>query len=155
MALQEKENNKDNYHIANQEWLLEDVVPAPKQRLEQESGNTSGKGIQQEEQQGGQKQVTSIHVDFDSNLSVGTKLTSFNPPGRQEGPPPPLLLNPQSQDGTEESGHQLVSEEVSAVMMDRRVSNMEDSLNNQGKRLQVIEYLPNQGTSTPHTTARC
>ena len=57
-------------------------------------------------------QVTGIHCDFDSGLSVETKLTNVNPPGQREGQPAPLLLNPQGQYGTEESGHQLDSKEV-------------------------------------------
>ena len=87
---------------------MEDVAPDPKQCPEQESGNTAGKVIQQEEQQVGGKQDTGIHFDYYSGLSVETTGNTDNNLGQQEGPPAPLLLNPQGQDGTEESGHQLV-----------------------------------------------
>ena len=32
VTLQEKEYNKDNDQVANQEWLLDDEAPAPKHR---------------------------------------------------------------------------------------------------------------------------
>ena len=64
-----------------------DAAPAPKHRPEQEAGDMAGdmvgKGIQQEEHQGRQKQVTGIHFDFDSGLSVETTRTTVNPPGHQ------------------------------------------------------------------------
>ena len=64
VTLQEKQYNEYNNQVAKQEWLLQDSDPAPKQRPEQEAGNMTGKGIQQEEQQGVQKQVTGIHFYF-------------------------------------------------------------------------------------------
>ena len=81
MTLQEKEENKENDQVAKQEWLLEDFSPVPKQRPEQDGGNESGEVIQQEEQQGGKKQVTGIHFDSDSGLSVETTRTNFHPSG--------------------------------------------------------------------------
>ena len=62
-----------------------------------------------------------------------TTRTTVNPLGQREEPPTPLLLNPQSQGGTEDRGHQLGSNEVSAVTMDSQVSTMEASLKNQGR----------------------
>ena len=135
---------------------MENVAPALKQPPEQESGNTAGKGIQHEEQQGCQKQVTGTNFHFDYRLSVETTCTIFSPNGHREGPPPPLLLNTQLKYGTEESGHQLGRNKVSAITMDSPVYNMEDYLNNQGRQLQVIEDLLNQlvgigVSSTPPT----
>ena len=49
---------------------MEYASPTPKQCPEQEAGNTEVEVIQQEEQQGGQNQVTVIHLDFYSGLSV-------------------------------------------------------------------------------------
>ena len=97
----EKEENEDSYQVANQEWLVEDASPAPKQRLEQKGGNVTRNGIQHEEYQGRKKQVTGIDFDFDSCLSVKTIHTNLHPPGQREGPPAPLLFDPQSQYGTE------------------------------------------------------
>ena len=71
------------------------MSPTTKQLPEQESGNTAGKGIQQEEQQGGKEQVTGIHFDFDYGLSVEMTRSNVNLPGQQEGPPSRLFLNPQ------------------------------------------------------------
>ena len=67
-----------------------------------------------------------------------TTRTTVHPPGHWEGPPSPILLNPQIQGGTEDCVHQLGSDKLSAFMMCSRVSTMETSLNNQGRKLQVI-----------------
>ena len=47
MTLQEKEENEENNQVANQEWILKNADPAPKQCPEKELGNMIGKGIQQ------------------------------------------------------------------------------------------------------------
>ena len=96
---------------------MEDAAPAPKHHLEQEPASRTWKFIHQEEQQGGEKQVTGIHFDFGSGLSLETIRTTVNPPRQKEGLTGPLLLNPHSQYGTEDSGHQLDNDKVSAVTM--------------------------------------
>ena len=70
-----------------------------------------------------------------------TTRTTVNNPGQLEGLLDPLFLNPQSQDGTEESGHQVGRDEVSAVTIVSRVYTMADSMNNQGRQLQGIEDI--------------
>ena len=92
-TLQEKEDNKDNDQVENQEWLLDDEGPAPKHCPEQEGGYMTGKGIQKEEQ-GGQKQFMGINFDFDSSLSVGTIRTTVHPPIQREVNPSHHLLHP-------------------------------------------------------------
>ena len=109
--------------------MMKDASLAPKQRSEQEGGNMTGKGIQQEDQ-GGQKQVMGIHFDYDSGLSVETTRNTVDPPRTAGGNTCPFLLNPKIQDVTEDSGHHLGRNEVSAATMDSRVSTMETSLNN-------------------------
>ena len=116
----------------------------PKQRPEQEAGNTTGKGIQKEEEQGRKNQITGIHFNFYSGLSAEMTRITVNNPGQWEVPPDPILLNPYGQGGTKNNGHQLDNGEVSDVSMDSRVSNLEASLNNQGRHLQVIEYILKQ-----------
>ena len=85
-----------------------------------------------------------IHFYFYFSLSVETTRTTVNSPGQRDGPPSPPLLDPRSYDRTEESGHQLVSDNVSSVTIGSRVSTMEASLNNQGRQKQVIEDLLKQ-----------
>ena len=97
VTLQVKEENEENNQVARQKWLMEDASPAPKQLPEQDSGSMVGEGIQQEEQKGGQKQVTGIHFDFYSGLSVETTHTTASPPIQREGPTTTLLFNPQGQ----------------------------------------------------------
>ena len=63
---------------------------------------------------------------------------------QREVPPAPLLLNIQSQYGTEESGHNLGSNKVSAVTIEIRVSTMETSMKNKGMYLQGIEGILKQ-----------
>ena len=70
-----------------------------------------------------------------------TTCTTVNLPRQRERPPEPLLLNPQGQGGTEDSGNQLGSDKVSSVTMDSRVSTMDYYLNNQGSQMQVIEDI--------------
>ena len=70
-----------------------------------------------------------------------TTRTTVNNPGQLEGLLDPLFLNPQSQDGTEESGRQVGRDEVSAVTIVSRVYTMADSMNNQGRQLQGIEDI--------------
>ena len=123
---------------------MEDAPPMPKQRPEQEAGNTTGKGIQKEEEQGRKNQITGIHFNFFSGLSAEMTRITVNNPGQWEVPPDPLLLNPYGKGGTKNNGHQLDNGEVSDVSMDSRVSNLEASLNNQGRHLQVIEYILKQ-----------
>ena len=76
--------------------------------------------------------------------------------GQQEVPPAPLLLNPQSQDGTEESGHHLVSKNVSAATMDIWVSTIKTYLKNQGSQMRVnediLKQLMGSGTGSPPNT---
>ena len=48
--LQYKQENKYKQQVTNQEYIMQDADPDTKQLPEQESGNMTGKGIQQEEQ---------------------------------------------------------------------------------------------------------
>ena len=80
MTLQEKNDNEDNDQENKSGMSYGECGPSAQNLPEQEAGNITGKGIQQEEQQGGQKQVTGIHLNFYSGISVETTLTTFRPP---------------------------------------------------------------------------
>ena len=85
-----------------------------------------------------------------------TTNTTVHPPKQREGTHAPLLLNPNSQDGTEESGHHLVSKNVSAATMDIWVSTIKTYLKNQGSQMRVnediLKQLMGSGTGSPPNT---